>query len=278
MVSFLSDKDESPHLNLPPRGEEAGGMTETTAAGHLEIARRAWVGRDRLRRDLAEIAASGDYDRSAYFTSATGAPATDAVAAAAMEALPDLGTGAAVFWGSRSAVAIAPPFPIDEELQCGGVDVGPMLDLLSRDVTVGVVLLRLGRYAVGVVENGRLAASKSDTRYVKNRHRKGGSSQRRFARSRERLVRELYDKVCAVTEDVFRPYGDRIEYLLLGGERQTLLAFTKRCGYVERSGIEVLPRRLEVDRPGKATLDTIHRQVWMSRVVYLGAQSEGEAG
>ena len=232
------------------------------------------MSRSRLRRDLAEVAVSPDYDKSAYFTSTKGASVTDAVAAAAIEALPDLGTGAAVFYGSRAAVAIAPPFPLDEEIQSDGVEVGPMLDLLSRDVTVGVVLLRLGRYAVGVLENGRLAASKSDTRYVKNRHRKGGSSQRRFERSRERLVRELYDKVCTVTEDVFRPYGDRIEYLLLGGERQTLLAFTKRCGYIQRSGIEVLPRRLDIDRPGKAALDSIHRQVWMSRVVYLAELSE----
>ena len=249
-------------------------MTETPATGRLEVVGRSWVGRDRLRRDLAEISASADYERSAYFTSPASAGDADGGARSAMEALPDLGTGAAVFYGSRAAVAIAPPFPIDEELRCDGVDVGPMLDLLSRDVTVGVVLLRLGRYAVGVVENDRLAASKSDTRYVKNRHRKGGSSQRRFARSRERLVRELYDKVCAVAEDVFRPYGDRIEYLLLGGERQTLMAFTKRCGYVERSGIEVLPRRLEVDKPGRAALDSIHRQVWTSRVVYLKAQPE----
>ena len=249
-------------------------MTDTRMPGQLEIVGRAWVGRNRLRRDLAEIAASSDYDRSAYFISPGRFSGAGDALQAALEALPELGTGAAVFYGSRSAVAIAPPFPIDEELQCDGVEVGPMLDLLSRDVTVGVVLLRLGRYAVGVVENGRLAASKSDTRYVKNRHRKGGSSQRRFERSRERLVRELYDKVCSVTEDVFRPYSDRIEYLLLGGERQTLLAFTKRCGYVERSGIEVLPRRLDVDRPGKAALDSIHRQVWMSRVVYVSAPPE----
>ena len=250
-------------------------MTEITRpAGQLEVVGRAWVGRGRLRRDLAEISASSDYDKTAYLTSSTSASLPGAAAKAALEALSDLGTGAAIFYGSRAAVAIAPPFPIDEDLQCEGVEVGPMLELLSRDVTVGVVLLRLGRYAAGVVENGRLTASKSDTRYVKNRHRKGGSSQRRFERSRERLVRELYDKVCAVTEDVFRPYGDRIEYLLLGGERQTLLAFTKRCGYIERSGIEVLPRRLEVDRPGKAALDNIHRQVWMSRVVHLAGSSE----
>ena len=250
-------------------------MTGTQAHEELAVVGRSWVGRGRLRRDLAEISASPGYDRTAYLASPTSAADMDGVAGKAMEALPDLGTGAAVFYGSRAAVAIAPPFPIDEDLRCDGVDVGPMLDLLSRDVTVGVVLLRLGRYAVGVLENDRLAASKSDTRYVKNRHRKGGSSQRRFERSRERLVRELYDKVCAVAEDVFRPYGDRIEYLLLGGERQTLLAFTKRCGYVERSGSEVLPRRLDVDRPGKAALDTIHRQVWMSRVVRLAEPPEG---
>ena len=254
-------------------------MTDTPATGEVEVVGRSWVGRQRLRRDLAEISVSTDYETSVYLPSSKGTADLDGVARDALDALPDLGTGAAVFYGRRAAVAIAPPFPIDEELRSDGVDVGPMLDLLSRDVTVGVVLLRLGRYAVGVVENGRLAASKSDTRYVKNRHRKGGSSQRRFARSRERLVRELYDKVCAVTEDVFRPYGDRIEYLMLGGERQTLLAFTKRCGYIERSGIEVLPRRLDVDRPGKAALDNIQRQVWMSRVVRLAEPSEdGDGG
>ena len=251
-------------------------MTETPATGQIEVVGRSWVGRERLRRDLAEISASADYEKSAYLTSPTSGAETGGPVREAIEALPDLGTGAAIFYGSRAAVAIAPPFPIEEELQCDGVEVGPMLDLLSRDVTVGVVLLRLGRYAVGVLDNDRLAASKSDTRYVKKRHRKGGSSQRRFERSRERLVRELYDKVCAVTEDVFRPYGNRVEYLLLGGERQTLLAFTKRCAYVGRSGIEVLPRRLDVDRPGKVALDTIHRQVWMSRVVYLSAPSDAE--
>ena len=249
-------------------------MTETPAHERLEVVGRSWVSRERLRRDLAELSASSDYEKSAYFVSPASASDADGAVRAAIEALPDLGTGTVVFYGSQAAVAIAPPFPVEDDLHCDGVETVPLLDLLSCEPTVGVVLLRLGRYAVGVLENGRLAASKSDTRYVKNRHRKGGSSQRRFERSRERLVRELYDKVCAVTEDVFRPFGNRIEYLLLGGERQTLLAFTKRCGYVERSGIEVLPRRLEVDRPGKAALDSIHRQVWMSRVVYLAEPPE----
>ena len=136
-------------------------MAGTQAHDELAVVGRSWVGRGRLRRDLAEISASSDYDRTAYLASPTSAADMDGVAGKAMEALPDLGTGATIFYGSRAAIAIAPPFPIDEDLRCDGVDVGPMLDLLSRDVTVGVVLLRLGRYAVGVLENGRLAASKS---------------------------------------------------------------------------------------------------------------------
>ena len=38
---------------------------------------------------------------------------------------------------------------------------------------------------------------------------------------------------------------------------------------MERSGLKVVPRRLDVDRPGNAALDTNHRQVWMSMFVHV---------
>ena len=105
----------------------------------------------------------------------------------------------------------------------------PILDVLDSRPVVGIVLLRLGRYAVAVLRGNRLLATKTDTRYVKNRHRKGGSSQRRFERSRERLVRELYDTTCRMTRSVFEPHLREIDYVMLGGERGTLNGFVKRC-------------------------------------------------
>ncbi len=237
------------------------------AVDRYEIVGRSWVGRGRLRRDLEDLAGSQLYTRTFYLP--PGCLEVDGLPRDILAAVPDLGAGAAIFLGGNDAMVIAPPFPIDQRRVSNGADIVPILDLLGRRVTVGVTLLRLGRYAVGVVQDDELLASKSDSRYVKNRHRKGGSSQRRFERSRERLTRELYDKVCAVMERVFRPYEDRIEYLLMGGERHTLLAFTKRCGYIARSGIEVLPRRLDVDRPSRAALDAMPRQVWTSRVIHL---------
>ena len=180
--------------------------------------------------------------------------------------LPESDSGVVLFLGKNTAMAVAPPFPVDEDAFLEGSDTAPLVELLSEDLTVGVVLLRLGRYAVGVVRDRKLLASKSGSRYVKNRHRKGGSSQRRFERSRERLVRELFDKTCQTARDVFEPREDRLDYVLLGGERHTIADFEKRCGYLLRSKVKVLRRRLEFDRPGKVALENIHREVWKSRV------------
>ena len=117
-----------------------------------------------------------------------------------------------------------------------------------------------------------MLASKTGSRYVKSRHRAGGSSQRRFERSRERLVRELYDKACTVTRDLFAPYHDRLEFVLMGGERHTLQAFVQRCAYLGTLSEKTLARRLEVDRPGQAALDGIAHEVWKSRVLVFSPE------
>ena len=143
-------------------------------------------------------------------------------------------------------------------------------ELLGSEPVIGVILLRLGRYAVGVLRGDRLIASKTDSRYMKNRHRAGGQSQRRFARSRERLIRELYDKTCEVTRTVFAPYMDDMEYVMLGGERGVLNGFVKRCPMMGRElKGKTLARRLAVERPNQKALRGIAREVWMSEVTFL---------
>ena len=234
----------------------------------MEVVGRSWTSRQRLRQELSDFRDSPKYDRTLYLSSITTTSLSPiGISPNVIAGSSDLGTGAAIFYGDKFATVVIPPFPLQENSDEEGVDIDPMLDLLERPVIVGVVLLRLGQYAVGVIKDGKLLASKSGSRYVKNRHRKGGSSQRRFERSRERLMLELFGKVCSVTEKVFSPYERVLDYMLMGGERQTLLSFTKKCGYITRSGIEILPRRLDVNRPGKAALESIDREVWMSRVI-----------
>ncbi len=178
-------------------------------------------------------------------------------------------TGIVLFIGDDHTLAVIPPFPVEADRVLQGTNGTPLLSILDRQLVIGVILLRLGRYAVGVLDNNKLVASKTGSRYVKNRHRAGGSSQHRFERSRERLVRELFDAGCKVAGDVFGQVEGRLDYLLTGGERHTLDAFIKRCDLMQRHSTITLARTLEVARPGQAALERIHNEVWKSRVIEL---------
>ena len=247
-------------------------MTTLTARDRYDATR------PRLLALLDEMARSGRVHATVYLP--PGAAPPEAFAAAgdvreAVRALGDPDTGAAVFWASDTITAVAPPFPIGLPGAGGGttvhdgLDPGLLAELLGRRLRVAVVMIRLGRYAVGVFDGDKLVASKTDTRYVKSRHRAGGSSQRRFERSRERLVRELYDKTCQVASDVLRPFAESLDYVLLGGERQTVGGLLRRCDTLRRLGPITLERRLNVRRPGQAALEGVHDEVWTSRVVVM---------
>ena len=178
-------------------------------------------------------------------------------------------TGAVIFASAHDVVAIAPPFPVKQSMVFENYDHSELRRILETKLTVGIILLRLGRYAVGVLEGDRLIASKTDSRYVKNRHRAGGSSQRRFMRSRERLIRELYDKTCDVTRSLLEPHENSLDYVLLGGEQQTITGFVKRCDFIRRMRTPRLNRLLEVGSPNQKSLDAIVTQVWCSRMITL---------
>ncbi|MCE2458583.1 MAG: hypothetical protein J4G14_12345 [Dehalococcoidia bacterium] len=177
-------------------------------------------------------------------------------------------TGVAVFAAPERVVAVQPPFPLTVDVRAAGLESKPILEVFNSEPVVGIVLLRLGRYAIAVLRGNKLLATKTDTRYVKNRHRKGGSSQRRFERSRERLVREFYDTTCRMTRTVFEPHLRDIDYVMLGGERGTLNGFVKRCRMMRDLESKTLSRILPVDRPNQKALESISYEVWKSRVTF----------
>lgn len=261
-------------------------MTSVRQPAHppLEVSERYWASKTRLLQLLTDLQAAGQCDHTVYLrpesilarsTRRRIAPSSsrEATVASVIDRVKESETGLVVFLGSEGIRAVAPPFPVLEDMRADGAHVTPLVELLNRDLLVGVVLLRLGRYAVGVLRGAGLVASKTGGRYVKSRHRAGGSSQRRFERSRERLVRELFDKACQVAAEVFTPYGDGIDYLLAGGERHTLRAFLQRCRYLQGFERKTLKRVLQVDRPGQEALEGIASEVWKSRVVTLVPES-----
>ena len=243
----------------------------------LELVERHTTGKARLLRLLDDIAVSDWRARTIYLTPASLAQRIDSRSihpprvgtdevSIIINAIEGSDTGVAVFIGHGRAIAICPPFPLDADAHHDGAVASPLLRLLDTEYTIGIILLRLGRYAVGVLRGDRLLASKTATRYMKNRHRAGGQSQRRFQRSRERLIRELYDKTCQTARDVFTPHADGMDYILLGGESSTLNGFIDRCPRIRALADKTLDRRLAIDLPNQKTLNNIAFEAWKSRV------------
>ena len=175
-------------------------------------------------------------------------------------------TGAVLFWDLHKGYLVLPPLPIREDAASPGWKAGPLRELLAQEALIGVLLLRLGRYAVGVYRGSSLVASKTGTRYVKGRHHAGGTSQQRFVRVREKQVAELFKAACGVVEQRFAPYAGQMEHIFLGGERLTLQAFRHRCPYLESLGPRLRRRILNVGEPSLKALETLPREILTSQV------------
>jgi hypothetical protein len=181
----------------------------------------------------------------------------------------DSETGAVFFWSEARRLVVLPPFPLREARCRAGCDTSPLRSLLSEPRRVGVVLLRLGHYAVGLFEGERLVDSKTGQRFVKGRHKAGGQSAQRFVRIREKQIREMFDKACEAVQARFEPIERELDHVFLGGDRHTLGAFLKRCPYLRRLEERTMKRLLPVARPSHDALESMPREIFKSQVLFV---------
>jgi hypothetical protein len=181
----------------------------------------------------------------------------------------DSETGAVFFWSEARRLVVLPPFPLRETSLRAGCHPLPLRSLLSQPPRVGVVLLRLGRYAVGLFEGEHLVDSKTGHRFVKGRHKAGGQSAQRFVRIREKQIREMFDKACEAVQARFEPVERDLDHVFLGGDRHTLGAFLKRCPYLRRLEDRTMKRLLPVARPSQDALEAMPREIFKSQVLFV---------
>lgn len=178
----------------------------------------------------------------------------------------DNGCGLIGLRAGDRALVIAPPFPVLESSLHDSWNEEPLWTLLDTERTVGVVLVRLGRYSVAVYRGADLESSKTDSRYVKGKHHAGGTSQLRYTRIREGQMRRLYVKVCESIRAQFEPVASQLDHVVLGGEKFTLNGFLKVCPRLDEYKGITLKRRLNIRDPKRETLDDLGSTLHESRV------------
>ena len=121
------------------------------------------------------------------------------------------------------------------------------------DRTAAVLLVRRGRWAVGVFSGERLVVSKVDARQVQGRTAAGGWSQQRFARRRGHQTDAVVTHAADTAARVLLPHLADVVALFTGGDRglvDEVLADRRLAG------LAALRREphLDVGEPTKAVL------------------------
>jgi hypothetical protein len=175
-----------------------------------------------------------------------------------------------------------PPFPpvppgkgaplADEERGAAGALAVQAAEALAAhaaaDRTVGVLLVRLGGYAVGVFTGSppRLVSSKTGSRPVHGRSAAGGWSQHRFARRRENQAAVALRAAADAAAEVFGRYGpDQLDAVVLGGDKRSA-AGLRGDSRLEKYLAKATGRFLTVPDPRLAVLRDIPRAFLAIRI------------
>ena len=250
-------------------------MLQSTGMVEEKVMTGQTVSASRLRRMLDALAAESKFeDSSSLYVAAGDKPDPGALAATRWqshvselgEAVQRDGCGLVGLRSGGRGLLIAPPFPVQETFLSMDWDDGPLRRILDADYTVGVALVRLGRFSVAVFRGGELVEAKTDSRYVKGKHHAGGTSQLRYTRVRDGQIKRLYDKVCEEARARLAPPAARLNYLVLGGERFTLNGLLKECPALAALQPITLKRRLNIRDPKRDTLPQVAVMLTESRV------------
>jgi len=199
-----------------------------------------FVGRDNVRKRLAPL--EGEPGRTTY------------------------AGGVARIEAAGEELVVRPPFGLAHEGEYEVVRLEPLFDALDADHVVAALLVRLGGYAVGVFEGERLVASKVGSRFVKGRHKKGGSSSGRFRRRREEQARALIEEAAEVANRVLEPWRDRVEFAALGGDRAAVDRVLAASPLLDWLAERALPRFFTVTEPRRAVLERLPYELYAAQL------------
>jgi Actinobacteria/chloroflexi VLRF1 release factor len=145
-----------------------------------------------------------------------------------------------------------------------------VLDALHAHLAVprriGIVLVRLGGYSIGVAVGGTVETSTTGARPVHGRNRKGGSSSGRFARRRDNQARVALDAAADAVARFLLPVAPTLDAVVLGGDAvalDDLRADRRLAALLARAE----PRVLDVPEPRRAVLDEAARRALAVEIV-----------
>lgn len=176
----------------------------------------------------------------------------------------DSETGIVLFYDFHRMIceAISPPVPITSPAwQLGSsFDVFLFEEILSKDYRILVLVLHAGESFIGFAPDARVFDTEELIRSsVKEKHSKGGFSQRRFERLREEDIAHHMDKVVEALDKVIEE-NSPIDYAILSGDQQLIKEAQRRLPF----NLEVIEKPSDI-KIEKASSEEVLRAILSSR-------------
>ncbi|MEA2075900.1 MAG: Vms1/Ankzf1 family peptidyl-tRNA hydrolase [Euryarchaeota archaeon] len=137
-------------------------------------------------------------------------------------------TGMALFYDMKRQGMVrklmTPPFPIVESRwKLDRVfDTTQLQELLEQNQVIGILLAHAGETFIGISDRERVIEYEIVRSSVKEKHTKGGWSQRRFERLRDEDIKHHADKARAVFEALVDDHKDELKMVVASGEHNLI--------------------------------------------------------
>jgi hypothetical protein len=174
--------------------------------------------------------------------------------------------GAVVFWGENQKYLVIPPFLVIKKNIFHSLEIAKLLSLLEQDYCIGIIMVRLGSYAIGFCRGDKLVSSKVGTGLIHGRHRQGGSSAHRFERHRDKQIESFLLRVCGHVRERLEPQIKSLDYIVYGGARTTILMLQKYCPLLGNLDKPTLPPLLNIPEPRQVVLESAVSRIWSSTI------------
>ncbi len=165
------------------------------------------------------------------------------------------GTGMAIFWQETGPVyLVLPPFPINKDkIIFKSFELSVLQETMENQYTLGIVLVAWGSYAIGVFHGNSLLNSKVGTGHIHKEHKKGGSSQKRFARRTEEQRKEFLRRVSYRIEEKFKGYT--LDFVYFGGNRLIYKPLVNNSKYLQTQSSKLSQRIINVKYANQESLE-----------------------
>ena len=165
---------------------------------------------------------------------------------AVIQAATKYKTGAVVFWSDEgNSHVVMPPFlVVENRVSTGKPDTTILHEIVNRQYIIAVIIVAWGSYAIGIFDAGNLVESKIGTGHIHKKHKKGGSSQKRFARRTEEQKKDFLRRVGNRIEERFGRFAP--DYIFFGGNRLIVKPLLQECRYLQTKNDKISARFLSV--------------------------------